>query len=266
MKKFTKFLCGAAFLFVIAGFAFCIASLCLGFGGSDMQQIVSAGSRQFRGAQQLLNGNGSGAASQGDVEFENSYTGIQKLKLDAAVAECVLIPCDGEKIQVTGYHLPDGFVCEKSGSVLHIKTSKDALDYIGFYQETSYLEIQIPEALVFDSLEIDAGVGEVSMDGIISCRNADVECGVGSCELQLDVRGKLELECGVGEVNLLLAGEKTDYNYHLECGIGSIQINGDIYSELGGKQKLDHGADRDIYVDCGIGAVTVLFYKNQGGI
>ena len=259
MKKFTKFLCGAALIFVITGFAFCIAGLCFGFSSGDMQQVVSAGSRQLQEAKHLLSGHGSGSVSQEDVEFNDGYTGIRNLKLDAAVAECVLVPYEGEKIQVTGYHLPSGFICEKSGNTLQIRTSEDTLDYFGFRHETSYLEIQIPDDLVFDSLEIDAGVGEVSMEGVISCRNGDVECGIGSCDLQMDVREKLELECGVGEINLLLAGEKRDYNYRLECGIGSIQIDGDAYSELGGKQKLDHGADRHIYVDCGIGAVTVLF-------
>ena len=259
MKKFTKFLCGTALVCLITGFAFCIASICFGFGSGDMEQVMSAGSRQFQEAKTLLNRHGFESVSQEDVEFEDSYTDIRNLKIDSAVAECVLVPYDGEKIQVTGYHLPTGFICEKSGSTLHIKTSKDVLDYFGFHQETSYLEIRIPESLEFESLEIDAGVGEVSMDGMVSCGKADVECGVGSCILMLDVREKLDLECGVGEINLVLTGKKRDYNYRLECGIGSIQIDGDSYSELGGKQKLDHGADREIDADCGVGSVSIEF-------
>lgn len=268
MKKFTKFLCGTALVFAVTGCAFCIASICAGFGSSDMQQVMSAGSRQLQEAKHLLNGHGSGPVSQDEAGYEDSYTDIRDLKIDAAVAECLLVPYDGEEIEVTGYRLPSGFVCEQSGSTLHIKTSKQVLDYFSFRQEASSLEIRIPERLIFENLEIDAGVGEVSTDGMVSCRKADVECGVGSCMLQLNVRDKLDLNCGVGEIDLILAGQKKDYNYKMECGIGSIQIDGDTFSELGGKQKIDHGTDREIDVECGIGSVSILFedsFVYQGG-
>lgn len=261
MKRMTKLLCGAALVFTIIGFAFCIASLCFGFSSGDMEQVMAAGGSQFRGIRNFLKGDGGSPSEKTEeIDFQQSYSGIKKLKIDVPVAECLLIPSADDTVQVIGYGLPSGFSCKKSGDKLHIEAPQNALDYLGFYHDTSYLEIWIPENLILDSLEVDAGVGEVTMeDGMIICREADIQCGVGSCSLNLNIRKKLELECGVGEIDLYLAGRKEDYNYRLECGIGSIEIGDDSYSELGGTQKIDHGAVREVSAECGVGSVAVMF-------
>lgn len=81
-------------------------------------------------------------------------------------------------------------------------------------------------------------------------------------ELYREMRGKLEADCGVGELLLNLKGVKEDYNYDLECGIGEIRCADESYSGFGKDYTIDNHAAKNMEIECGIGQITVK-YMNQ---
>lgn len=48
----------------------------------------------------------------------------------------------------------------------------------------------------------------------------------GRVELDSEVTGRSEIECGIGELDITLRGNKEDYKIIAEKGIGSIKIEG----------------------------------------
>ena len=58
-----------------------------------------------------------------------------------------------------------------------------------------------------------------------------------------------------------LYGEEEDFNYDIDCGIGSIDIGEKRYDSLGAEAKTDHGAEKKVKIDSGIGSVKVWFEK-----
>lgn len=289
----TKLLLVAAFVFGVIGGAFCIASFCLGFSGSDFAQVIQSG-RSY--ATTRPSGVNFSQLTQDDIEFEQSYRGteIDELSLDISEMECRLVPWEREEWKVTGYQLPSDFKCRESGGVLEIKSGSSRFLPWNSQKENACLEILFPENTVLNGLEIDSGVGDILMeDGILVCGEADVDCGIGNCTLRMDVQDELKIECGVGDVSLLLAGAETDFDYRLDCGVGDITVNKGIHEEnhhgqdngtvqgevpgtdvrssgesttygteyavSGAKRKVDHDADREVKISCGVGSVTLSF-------
>ncbi len=244
MKRTTKLLLGAAFVFGVTGGAFCTASVCLGFRGSDFAQVIQSG-RSYGTSRS--NSEKFSQLAAGDIEFEQSYRGIDSLTLDISEIECRLIPWEEEKWEVTGYKLPSDFKCRESGGTLKIKSGGGTFPFWHAQQETAWLEIRIPQETVVDGLHIDCGVGDILMeDGMLICREADIDCGVGNCGMRLDVQNELKIECGVGDVSLLLAGAETDFDYKLDCGVGDITVKKGVLMPAGSTDDAEeHDADHE---------------------
>lgn len=263
-SKMTKLLLMAALCFAVIGLAFCTASLCFGFSTGEFRQVVQVGKGYLEEAGDWVGNHGKSISDMTDegMDFSQSYTGIQKLKLDIDVAECRLIPYEGNVWQVAGYDLPSGFSCTQSGNTLKVEEKGSGIRFWNWRNEETYLDIYIPESLVIDLLDLECGVGEIMMemeDGALICNEVDLDCGVGSCILNLDVRKKLQIDCGVGDVEVNLAGSAADFDYKLECGVGDIEVDGESYTGFGAEQKIDHGSDREIDIECGVGSVILCF-------
>ena len=268
MKLMTKLLYGLALIFGIIGGAFCIVSLCFGFGSGEFSQIVDSGRNFFQEKRFVNEGVRLSELKNKNADFTETYQGIDKLDIDVSTAECLLVPYDGDEWIVSGYELPDNFKCKKSGSSLQIKIGDQRFMPWKLFGNKMYLEIMVPADVVLDRFKLDCGVGAVSMEnGMLICKKADIECGVGSCELNMDIRDELSIECGVGDVTLLLGGEKEDFAYKLECGIGEIQLGDSTYSALGVEYKTEATSvnesglkvNKSIKASCGVGSVTIDF-------
>lgn len=262
MKKSTKTLLMASFAMLIVGAAFGIVSFCFGFEVEAFREAVDEGKFQVIGPSGW-SGDVKDWVSDlttENVEFSESYTGIDSLDLEIGTAECMIIPYSGKEWKVSGYNLPSRFTCKKSGKTLKIDSSKSGFRFFNFGGDNAVLELYIPKTQCADKIKINAGVGSVgTVDGILVCDELDLDCGVGECVIRADIRKKGEIEGGVGSISLTLVGEEQDYNYDIDCGVGSIDIEDNHYSELGNKKKIDNGADRDLEIDCGVGSVEIYF-------
>ncbi|MDY3251326.1 MAG: hypothetical protein SOX32_13395 [Candidatus Choladocola sp.] len=261
MKKATKILLSVSLAFFILGFAFCIVSLCLGFRPSQLAEAVNSGKLTIAGPSgwtEQVEKAASGVTGE-RTDFEETYSGIEKLELEIGAVECRIIPYDSDVWTVNGSSLPSGFTCRKNGEKLKI----DCSGYSWKLWKTSTgggsVEIYIPASEWLEDVEISAGAGEIRTDGFIRCRKLELDCGIGSCDISADISKKAKIKGGVGEIHLVLAGEEEDFDYDISCGIGEITIGESHYSELGGDYKTDNDSGKEVKVECGVGSVTIGF-------
>lgn len=166
---------------------------------------------------------------------------IRNLDIDNAVGKLVIKA--GENFQVEGISVGGKFKSEisKKGT-LRIK-SKGILtgrlvELLNGTLERKEPEvtISVPEDFEFNEIIIDSGVGELNVEGISF--------------------KELDLDCGIGDIYLLLNGEVSDYNFNIDSGIGTIYLDGEKISDTKIKDK---SARSTVEIDGGIGDVYISF-------
>lgn len=114
-----------------------------------------------------------------------------------------------------------------------------------------------------DDLDVSVAAGEFTNAGKISVANdTTITVGTGNVELsELDIYN-LEVDCGIGNVDLNILGKEADYNYEISCSAGNVDIGGSSYSGVGHNKNITNpNARRDMNLDCGVGNITVNFEK-----
>ena len=114
-----------------------------------------------------------------------------------------------------------------------------------------------------DDLDVSVAAGEFTNAGKISVANdTSITVGTGNVELsELDIYN-LEVDCGIGNVDLDILGKEADYNYEISCSAGNVDIGGSSYSGIGHNKNITNpNARRDMNLDCGVGNITVNFEK-----
>lgn len=114
-----------------------------------------------------------------------------------------------------------------------------------------------------DDLDVSVAAGEFTNAEKISVANdTTITVGTGNVELsELDIYN-LEVDCGIGNVDLDILGKEADYNYEISCSAGNVDIGGSSYSGVGHNKNITNpNARRDMNLDCGVGNITVNFEK-----
>lgn len=113
-------------------------------------------------------------------------------------------------------------------------------------------------------LEVEVAAGEFSSTNTVTANEAEITVGTGNADMQkLDVQ-KLDAGCGVGNIDLAIAGEKSDYDYEISCAAGSVDVGDDSYSGLGHEKKISNpGSSGKMELECGVGNITVTFEKDS---
>lgn len=265
MKKSTKALLIAAFCCVLVGLSFCIASFFFGISERGMTDVVQQGRVQLEEKLGWFRDIGTdlSKSEKTETEFSETYANITELDLDLDETNCVLIPWQEAEWKVSGSRLPTGFSCSQDGTKLKIRSKKSTWNFWKFGNETSVLEIYVPERELLEEVKIDLGTGELTVqEGFIRSEKLEVDCGVGNCSLRMDIRKEMKIDCGVGEVDATLLGKSTDFDYNLQCGVGEVMIDGESYGSIGAETKVSHDASKEIRIDCGVGSVSVEFEED----
>lgn len=277
MRKGKKGILVTTLVCCVIGSAFCISSLCFGFRPEELRAKAEAGDLLLFGSNdwqadvrdavtELTSQEESGDVSPEELDFDRTYSDIRKLDLEIKTGECVLIPYDGTDWRVKGYRLPSGFRSEVSGTELKIKCASSRLSIwnLNRSSQNARLEFYIPKDVVIQKLDLEVGVGDVTMqDGYLTCRKLELDNGVGASSLSVDVLDSAEISSGVGEVELNLLGTVKDFNYELEFGVGDIELDGSSRSGLGGEESIANGASKEIEIESGVGSVTVNFFEKS---
>lgn len=155
----------------------------------------------------------------------------------------------------------DNIICKQENQKIKIKEKKH--QFFGINNSAKVI-ITVPDDLVLDAIQINAGAGKVSIDKIQaksgdvdlgagdftikeifiskeltvdsgagkvtissgSINNLDLEVGVGKAFICSSLLGNSKIEAGVGELELELLSVKDDYSFKVEKGMGSILYNG----------------------------------------
>lgn len=107
---------------------------------------------------------------------------------------------------------------------------------------------------VLDSGKLEGGAGKITMTQS-NLRNFQVEMGVGALDFSGSFTGSGALHCGVGSVEMNLAGSREDYTFSVEKGLGKISIAGESASD---GEVVGSGGNA-LAVSGGIGSIRIAF-------
>ncbi|MDE6888702.1 MAG: DUF4097 domain-containing protein [Eubacterium sp.] len=107
-----------------------------------------------------------------------------------------------------------------------------------------------------DTLAASVGAGEIQIDDS-TFGKASLECGVGVMDIEADISFDTMIDCGMGVVNLELEEGAESVNYELSCGAGAIEIDGESYSGLARKRRIENGASATFTLNCGMGQICI---------
>ena len=219
--------------------------------------------------------------------YEKTYMNIANLDLDLSSTSINIIR--GNEFKVIVNAVEDSITIKEIEGILKIEEKNQ---WLFNNNSEGMITISIPENIILNKLEIDAGAGKVLISdisvnkldlnqgaGIIKISNSDfnfididggageitinnsvlnnlvLDSGVGAVKINSKILGNSEISSGVGEVILNLRGSKEDYFLNLEKGLGSITIDGVDFSN-----NTTYGAGlNSLRVEGGIGSIKINF-------
>ncbi|MBQ8893495.1 MAG: DUF4097 family beta strand repeat protein [Clostridia bacterium] len=224
-----------------------------------------------------------GDAVREDVKTYAVSSDISNLEVKINAADFTIKQGENFSVESNLKHL----TVEDKGGVLSIKETKR----FGSTYTGAVLTLYIPATTVFekasittgagkltvdhlsaDTMNLELGAGEVTIDTLIATSEADIdggagkitvsggalhdldlEMGVGQLNLTSALTGESEFDLGIGESNITIIGNKDDYKLDIEKGLGNITVDGTSISNTKG---FGNGNNR-IDVRGGIGAINV---------
>lgn len=185
---------------------------------------------------------------------EYKFNNIEILDVDVKSANIIIkegkkfkVDVDNENIKVT----------EKNNKLKIIEKK------LKLFKKSSNLTITIPTDLIFEEVNIDAGVGSIDfyqlsakkvnldlgagsayIENLVALENASIEggagkiviydgkinnleldLGVGELDLTAQLTGSNQIDAGVGKTKLNLLGKEDEYKIKVDKGIGNLEIN-----------------------------------------
>lgn len=106
--------------------------------------------------------------------------------------------------------------------------------------------------------DIDSGAGELAISNA-KINNLNLDLGVGAFTFSGTLTGQNQIDAGVGEVNINLFDNLSNYRLTLDKGIGSITINDE---EIKGHRTYGTGTNT-IDIDGGVGEININFSRKE---
>ena len=185
---------------------------------------------------------------------EDDFQNTRKLDIDINYGSLRIFEAEGiSQIEIKSTDKYNAIQCYMDNEILKIKRNKN--HYRG---KEPQIEILVPVGYRFDKVSLDMGAAQCRMNQI-STHTLEIDAGVGDVSYTGSVTGDVELEAGVGSVTLNLTGSQEDYNYNIECGVGTIQVGSEKYTMLSNDTYVNHNAPYTMDLSCGVGSVQVNF-------
>lgn len=175
------------------------------------------------------------------VNFEESYTDIQKLAIEIGVANFNIE--EGDTFTVEAKNVSEGFYCKNENGTLVLRERRLGNNFINDVQVPK-ITITIPKDTVFQATNIQTGVGSNKID-VLTTETLDMNIGVGKLKANhVTAKNSATITGGVGKVEFENA---TLHDTKINTGVGEFTINGVIT----GNSK----------IQCGVGKVEVDIQK-----
>ncbi len=216
---------------------------------------------------------------------------VQELAIDLKYGYLIIEESDDERIYVSASGEYEGIqaVCEDGRiTVMDNRTGRknrtDASVYLKLPEDMSLSDVDIRinagtleamEGFYAETLKVDTDAGHIALSGITTDTlaasvgageiqiddstfgKASLECGVGVMDIEADISFDTTIDCGMGVVNLELDEGAESVNYELSCGAGAIEIDGESYSGLARKRRIENGASATFTLNCGMGQICI---------
>lgn len=223
----------------------------------------------------------SGSSPETSENFCASYdkAAITKVELNLGACHVVAIPGDKWKVETRGIR-KENFTCSVVNNKLHINSIKKR-SVFGFMNHeekekiVARILITIPEnasieemkvqlgAGFFESKEVsifsqklivNLGAGNLILNGF-SSGHSELKVAMGNAEIKGDLKGRTNIDCGMGAVTLRLAGKQDDYSLDCKVGLGEVRLNDIKYA---GVQNVNPAGKKEnhISINCGMGSVN----------
>ncbi len=207
-----------------------------------------------------------------DVVKEIQNGSVSELNINVNSDNVKIISSDTFKVEGKETKLN---IYEKNG-VLSIE-NKTKLNV--FKKSAEEVKIYVPEDYVFDKVKLEVGAGKVEVDKLNVKNNFDLEIGGGTvilndikCDKTMievgagEIKGKVEssdidIDCGAGDINLEVVGNKEEYSYELDVGVGKLKVGDIVINGIGKKEIGNESRKNIIKVDCGAGNINIEFSK-----
>lgn len=260
MKRFSKGLFGFAGACFAIGLVMCVLGFALGgrvqnmtlwrsgleFFHFDFRSLASLGSDEPRPS--------SGAGRAG-VLSDDQAAGVHTLDIDVAAGSVRL-------------REGDAFAVEASAGSAGVPEYDWGADNGTFYLRTddadvllwkkSAFTVTMPRGTVFRTVRLSTDIGSLELHGISCTEKAEISVGMGSVELEGSLAGGIRVDCGMGSAELRIP-RPADYGYRIQCGMGSVELGEDSFGGLGADTAENTGAPTVFDLECGMGAIEVIF-------
>lgn len=177
-----------------------------------------------------------------------------ELNLSISAGELFLKEYDGDqiKVEVSGDNKDKVRVGKDEGALV--------IEGIGRVQNRT-VNVWYPKNKEFEEVSIEVAAGAVSLENDFYAKKLEVEVAAGEFSGTDIVTAKeTDITVGTGNIDLVMAGKKSDYNYEISCAAGNVEIGDNSYSGLGHEKEINNpGASGNMELECGVGSITVYF-------
>ena len=224
------------------------------------------------------------------IQYDEGISNVKNIKISTDIAKLMIKTSESFKIEAS--NLTEKFNIDNYNQTLIIDDNGISDEWIREQYEMAEIVLYIPEDTLFESIEIEAGIGDVQIEELLAeklniklgagntniekvyAKEAEIEGGAGKgsiknatiSNLDLDTgAGKFELEgiftgynkidCGIGKLELTLDGGKDNYTITTDNGIGAVYIDG---KKVENDANYGNGENK-IEIENGIGAVEIKF-------
>lgn len=316
MRKFMKVSAITAGIMIFLGIGLFIVGGCGGGFSETVQKIVN-GDFDFTD-EDLKNIIGNYVSSNDSLDMtvneENKYledfpvvtdTESYERDFDTAEFSSMVLQLGGCEVKILSSD--DENVHIRAEKVKKIQTGvKDNTLYITCTDRNGFtlgkgtkITIQIPEAFSCDTVDIDLGAGDFSIESLtvknvtidigagrlqiekLIC-SEDAKCEIGAGQMLLNdaqiggsfagdigagemrltgnIQGNAEVSCAMGNTEMTIIGSTMEeHNYEVSCSAGNIAIGDRSFAGLATESDIDNGAANTYKLECAMGNITVKF-------
>lgn len=115
------------------------------------------------------------------------------------------------------------------------------------------------QMLEAEELTLDGGAGEYKLEGLSVTEDMNLTLGMGNAGIEGEITGNLSVDCGMGSVDMRLAGSEDDHAYDVECNMGNVKVGNKSIGGLSGSREWNSGRESVFEIECSMGNITISF-------
>lgn len=260
MKRFSKGLFSFAGACLIIGLVMCVIGFALG-GRAQNMSLWRNGPEFFHFNYDSIafwgHGSHGGATGAGRTEALSSAQAADVSALDIDVDACSVQLQEGDAFTVAasadGAGVPE-YHWGTDGGTFYLRTD-DA--NASLWKDVTFT-VTVPRGTVFRTVRLSTGMGSMKLQGLACTEKAEIDVGMGSIELEGSLAGNIRVDCGMGSAELRIPRPEA-YGYRIDCGLGSIELGESNFGGLGTDAAENTDAPTVFDLECGMGAIDVIF-------